>query len=162
MIDTTIYTNYTNYLIYGLGGMTLLQSVALGVLLKQRRHLDLSRLEGRLSRFGEALALLTDTTQSGFASIAGELERSGRRPAPTTSRAATSKRIVTAVKRGRSVQQVAADEQVSESEIRLHLGLAHPIARQADAVTTGTTVAHDTPARAARPRRRTANANVGA
>lgn len=160
MIDTI----YTNYVIYGLGGMTLLQSVALGVMLKQRRHFDVSRLEGRLSRFGEALALLTDTTQSGFASIAGELalERTGRRPAPAASRAVTSKRIVTAVRRGRTVQQVAADEQVSESEIRLHLGLANPIAQPADTATTGRLVAHDTPVRAARPRRRTAGAKVGA
>lgn len=159
MIDTTIYTDYV---IYGLGGMTLLQSVALGVLLKQRRNLDLSRLEGRLSRFAEALALLTDTTQSGLASIAGELERAGRRPAPAASRATTSKRIVTAVRRGRTVQQVAADEQVSESEIRLHLGLATPTAAPATTTRTGALVAHDAPARVARPRRRAATAQVGA
>lgn len=158
MIDTID----THYVIYGLGGMTLLQSVALGLLLKQRRGLDLSRLEGRLSRFGEALALLTDTTQSGFASIAGELARTGQRPAPAASRTATSKRIVTAVRRGRTVQQVAAAEQVSESEIRLHLGLASPIAEQIDTATTGTPVAHDKPARATRPRRRAAHASVGA
>lgn len=157
-----IETINTDYVIYGLGGMTLLQTLALGLLLKQRRSLDLSRLEGRLSRFGEALALLTDTTQSGLATIAGELERTGQRPAPAASRAATSKRIVTAVRRGRTVQQVAADEQVSESEIRLHLGLAHPVKPHADAAPNGTPVAHDKPARATRPRRRAAHANVGA
>ena len=80
----------TNYVIYGLGGMTLLQGVALGVLLRRRGHADLSRLEGRLARFGEALALLTDTTQTGFASIAGELGRTDRRPTPEPARAATS------------------------------------------------------------------------
>lgn len=154
MIDTI----GTHYVIYGLVGMTVLQSVGLGVLLRRRRDLDLSRLEGRLSRFGEALALLTDTTQSGFASIAGELERTDRRAVPATTRAATSKRIATAVRRGRTVQQIAADEQVSESEIRLHLGLANPFAVAAGTATPHTPVAHDTPARPTRARRRTATA----
>lgn len=151
----------TNYVIYGLGGMTLLQGVALGVLLRRRGHADLSRLEGRLARFGEALALLTDTTQTGFASIAGELGRTDRRPTPEPARAATSKRIVTAVRRGRTVQQVAADERVSESEIRLHLGLANPFTGTGGATAAAAPVAHDAPARPARKPRRTA-AKVGA
>lgn len=154
MIDTI----GTHYVIYGLVGMTVLQSVGLGVLLRRRRDLDLSRLEGRLSRFGEALALLTDTTQSGFASIAGELERTDRRAVPPTTRAATSKRIATAVRRGRTVQQIAADEQVSESEIRLHLGLANPFAVAAGPAVPQAPVAHDTPVRPSRARRRTATA----
>lgn len=158
-----IETIGTHYVIYGLVGMTMLQSVGLGVLLlRRRRDLDLSRLEGRLSRFGEALALLTDTTQSGFASIAGELERTDRRPVPTTTRAATSKRIATAVRRGRTVQQIAADERVSESEIRLHLGLATPFEMATASAPPGHPVAHDTPTRPTRARRRTAPADARA
>lgn len=152
---------YTNYVIYGLGGTTLLQAVALGVLLRQRRNWDLSRLDGRLSRFGEALALLTDTTQSGFATIAGELERSGRQPAASTSRTAASKRIVASVRRGQSVQQVAADEQVSESEVRLHLGLANPFATSATDTATAAPVVHDRPTRP-RPSRRVTSRQAGA
>lgn len=107
-----------------LGGMALLQLVALGVLLRRRTDLDLSRVETRLAHFGEALALLTDTTQAGFTSVASELEQSDRKAARPPNRATASKRIVGAVRRGRSIQDVAADEAVSESEIRLHLGLA--------------------------------------
>lgn len=113
-----------NYAIAVLGGMTLLQLVALGLLLRRRNDLDLSRVETRLAHFGEALALLTDTTQAGFTSVAAELEQPDRKAVRTPNRAAVSKRIVGAVRRGRSIQDVAADEAVSESEIRLHLGLA--------------------------------------
>jgi hypothetical protein len=42
------------------------------------------------------------------------------RPRP---RAATQRRMATASRRGRSVQDIAADEQVSEGEVRLRLQL---------------------------------------
>ncbi len=112
------------YALIALGAIAVLQVVLLGLLLKRRRELDLSRVEQRLAHFGEALALLTDTAQTGFTSVAAELERAGsRRPAPVN-RAAATKRIVGAARKGRSVQDIAANEDVSESEIRLHLGLA--------------------------------------
>jgi hypothetical protein len=155
----------TVYLLGGLSVVAVLQLIATAVLLRRRRDLDLTRLEGRLSHFAEALALLTDTTQSGFASVAAELERPGRRRAPSTSRAATSRRIVSAVQTGRSVQDIAADEHVSESEIRLHLGLAEDLLTVA-AATAGegawetapvAATAHDRPAKA---RRRAASGNA--
>lgn len=112
------------YALIALGAIAVLQVVLLGLLLRRRRELDLSRVEQRLAHFGEALALLTDTAQTGFTSVAAELERAGsRRPAPVN-RAAATKRIVGAARKGRSVQDIAANEDVSESEIRLHLGLA--------------------------------------
>jgi hypothetical protein len=43
------------------------------------------------------------------------------------SRAAASRRILGAAKQGCSVQDIAASEDVSESEIRLHLGLAEDL-----------------------------------
>ena len=116
--------------IYGLialAGLNLLQVGLLVVVMRRRQDLDLTRLEQRLAHFGEALALLTDTTQAGFASVASELERTGARRTTTTSRAAASRRIVGAAKKGRSIQDIAASEDVSESEIRLHLGLAEEI-----------------------------------
>lgn len=115
------------YAIYALCGVSVLQCVALIVLLKRRRDLDLARIETRLSHFAEALALLTDTTQSGFASVAAELERGSLRKTPGASRAATSKRIVSAARKGRSIQDIAAQEEISESEIRLTLGLAEEL-----------------------------------
>ena len=50
-----------------------------------------SRLGERLNRFAEALALLTDTTEAGLATVANELEQSGRRRASrTAARASTA------------------------------------------------------------------------
>lgn len=112
------------YAVIALGAIGSLQVVLLGLLLRRRGEVDLSRVEQRLAHFGEALALLTDTTQTGFTSVAAELARTGSRRAPVTNRAAATKRIVGAVRKGRSVQDIAATEDISESEIRLHLGLA--------------------------------------
>jgi hypothetical protein len=84
-----------------------------------------ARLGDRLNRFAEALALLTDTTEAGLATVANELEQSGRRRASrTAARASTARRISTAAVRGRSVEEIAALEALSESEIRLHLHMA--------------------------------------
>lgn len=143
-----------NYALMGLGGVSVLQLVALLVLLRRRKALDLSRIDARLAHFGEALALLTDTTQTGFASVAAELERSGGRRAPVVSRAATSKRIVGAAKRGRSIQDIAASEEVSESEIRLHLGLASELPAE-------TGMVHDAARPKAASRRRMGTLNIG-
>jgi hypothetical protein len=115
------------YALIALGATSLVQLVLTGLLLRRRRETDLSRVEQRLAHFGEALALLTDTAQTGFTSVALQLERAGDRRAPVTSRAAATRRIVGAARKGRSVQDIAANEEVSESEIRLHLGLASDI-----------------------------------
>jgi hypothetical protein len=115
------------YVLAALSVASAAQLVLIAWLLKRRRDLDLTRIEQRLTHFGEALALLTDTAQTGFASVASELERAGGRRAPAVSRAAASRRILGAAKQGRSVQDIAASEDVSESEIRLHLGLAEDL-----------------------------------
>ncbi|HEV8210288.1 MAG TPA: hypothetical protein VGP77_09215 [Vicinamibacterales bacterium] len=84
-----------------------------------------ARLNERLSHFAEALALLTDTTETGLSNVAAELERSGhRRAARSVSRGAAAKRIVTAARRGQAIGDIAANEAMSESEIRLHLSMA--------------------------------------
>ena len=110
--------------------LCVLQLSSLIVLLRQRRAAPPAGIEARLAHFVDALALLTDTTQTGFASIAAELERSGRVRTPSAGRAAASKRIVGAARRGRSLRDIAADEDVSESEVRLHLGFAEDLMDQ--------------------------------
>jgi len=112
--------------IYAVTALTLIvfaQTVALWRI--SRGMSGVARLGDRLSRFAEALALLTDTTEAGLANVANELEQTGRRRA---SRAAatrsTARRISTAAGRGRSVEDIAALEALSESEIRLHLHMA--------------------------------------
>lgn len=78
----------------------------------------------RIEQLTSALELLTDTTESGFVNVATELTRVGARPAtPAAGRRAVTERIVTAMRDGRALADVAADEGLSESEVRLHLGL---------------------------------------
>jgi hypothetical protein len=109
----------TTYLMIALTVATLVQSALLcRVWTLARRD---SRTNERLSHFAEALALLTDTTEAGLSNVALELEATRRRTPRASSRAATAKRIATAVRKGRSMDDIVAAEAISESEIRLHL-----------------------------------------
>src|SRR5919109_1214325 len=93
----------------------LLQAIlALRLIATQRL---VTKLNARLVHQGEALSLLTDTSESGFGAIARELERLGtaaRKPAIAT-------RVAQAAKQGRTIEEIAAAEQVSEAEVRLRL-----------------------------------------
>lgn len=77
----------------------------------------------RLSHFADALSLLTDTTEQGFAGLTATIADSGRKGPLKNMTKGTTKRIVAAVKGGRSIAAVAAAERLSESEVRLHLEL---------------------------------------
>jgi hypothetical protein len=94
-------------------------------------------LDRRLAHFADALALLTDTTETGLANLATELEQSARRrgarpaaggsarsSARSTTPKATSRRIVTATRCGKPIAEIAAAEGMSESEVMLHLGMS--------------------------------------
>jgi hypothetical protein len=91
------------------------------------------RMEDKLAHFGDALTLLTETTEGGFRAVAMELDRAShttgtgtaKKPAPRP----TSARISAAAKRGRSIEEIAATEQVSEGEVRLRLHLAKQAAQ---------------------------------
>jgi hypothetical protein len=124
---------------YALAGLTLVilaQTVVTWRLSTRIRAAE--RLDRRLSHFAEALALLTDTTETGLANVATELEQAGRRrgsrPAATanehrsasrsTRPKATARRIATATRGGTPVGEIAAAEGMSESEVLLHLGMS--------------------------------------
>jgi hypothetical protein len=108
---------------YVAASLALISLFEAALLLRSRRTRLDDRTDDRLAHFAEALALLTDTTEAGFANIATELQ-SGQRVSRTSSRGATAKRITTAVKRGATLGEIASKESLSESEIRLHLGLS--------------------------------------
>jgi hypothetical protein len=102
-------------------------------------------LEERVARLTEALTLLTDTTEAGFRTVSEQLAAI-REPAVTpvrkpaaAPRRTTTGRVVRAARRGQSVTEIAAAEQVSEGEVRLRLHLADA-ARQKQEV-------HDAPLR---------------
>jgi hypothetical protein len=89
---------------------------------------SIERMQTRLSHFAEALALLTDTTEAGLAAVAGEIDRPTRRRAPRASaRNPRTRRIVSEIGRGRSLDEIAADEGLSTSEVRLHLDLSKDV-----------------------------------
>jgi len=107
----------------GLAVLSVAQLVLIARLLRSARVA--AKADERVTLLTAALALLTDTTEEGFVNVATELERVGARPLPpSATRRATTRRIATAVRKGRAVEDIAIAEALSESEVRLHLGLA--------------------------------------
>jgi hypothetical protein len=107
------------------GGLMLALLVAAVVLLWQQRR-TMRSLDGRVAHLSAAMALLTDTLEGGLHDVAREVSRLAAQPpasAPVEPRArvATQRRVRGAAKRGRSVREIAADERMSEGEIRLML-----------------------------------------
>ena len=98
-----------------------------------RRMAELSHFRERLSRLADGLALLTDTTEAGMETLARELQQLSRRPAPARSsgRSAVGKRVVAAARKGSDPAEIAGEERLSESEVRLHLSLAESLQREA-------------------------------
>jgi hypothetical protein len=93
------------------------------------QHRRIARFGDRLAHLTSAVSLLTDTVEGGLRDMAQEIERLGApaRPAAKTktkARASTQRRVSTAARRGRSVQDIAAKEKMSESEVRLRLQMA--------------------------------------
>lgn len=105
-------------------GIAAVMQIALMVQLARAQRTAL-RSGKRVEQLTAALELLTDTAEAGFVNVATELERVGARPmaAPPTRRAITQ-RIVAAVRQGQTMARIAASEGLSESEVRLHIGLA--------------------------------------
>lgn len=106
-------------------GLAVLGIVQIALLWKVARSTRAAaEATARVAQLTSALELLTDTTEEGFVNVAAELGRLGAKPlAPAASRRATTKRIAAAARRGRSVEDIAVAESLSESEVRLHLGL---------------------------------------
>ena len=101
--------------------MLLLQTVLAWRLIATQRALE--RVQTRLANQGEALSLLTDTSENGFGAIARELDRLAM-PQLKSSRRPSTQRVATAARKGRSVTDIAASERVSEGEVRLRLSMA--------------------------------------
>jgi hypothetical protein len=121
------------------------QSVLLWRLLKALGGVQ--RLDEKFGHFGDALSLLTETTESGFKAVAAELSRTS----PTAEAAMnaakktprlSSARITSAARRGRTVPEIAAAEELSEGEVRLRLHLAKQAA-QTKSPRVPASVAHD-------------------
>lgn len=104
--------------------LAVLNALQLTLLVRLSRRLTTNdRGQERLAHFAEALTLLTDTTEQGLANVAASLNAVGQKPATRSTTKATTRRIVTAVKKGKPIAAIAEAESMSESEIRLHLEL---------------------------------------
>jgi hypothetical protein len=91
------------------------------------------KLDEKLGHYSDALSLLTETTESGFKAVAAELDRTAARPNDGPAKAAikkampapsTAARISAAARKGRTVPEIAAAEELSEGEVRLRLHMS--------------------------------------
>ena len=95
-----------------------------------RRLQELSLVRERVSRLADGLALLTDTTEAGLATLIKEVEQLGGRrksSSKASSRSSVAKRVTAAVEKGEKVAEIATTEGLSESEVRLHLSMAKSV-----------------------------------
>ncbi len=111
----------TTMQVAGVGSVLLVQLFLAWRLIVTTRALD--RVQARMAHQGEALSLLTDTSENGFSAIARELDRLAT-PDAKPARRPSTRRVATAARKGRTVADIAAEERVSEGEVRLRLGLA--------------------------------------
>lgn len=87
---------------------------------RQRRLIE--RLDDRLTHLHAGLSLLTNTTEDGLRGVALEVARlAGTAETRPKAVASARQRIASAAGHGKSVQDIAATEQVSEGEVLLHL-----------------------------------------
>jgi len=94
-----------------------------------RRLGELSNIRERMSRLADGLALLTDTTEAGLATLAAQVDQINRTngfAAKAASRSVVQKRVKDAARRGDRISKIAAHEALSESEVGLHLALSGP------------------------------------
>jgi hypothetical protein len=89
-----------------------------------RQQAGIDRLDDRVAHLVAGTSLLTDTTEGALRDIAHEIGRlaAGAEGLARTG-AAGQRRIATAARRGRTVRDIAATEELSEGEVMLHLQL---------------------------------------
>jgi hypothetical protein len=88
-----------------------------------------NRMGERITHLADALSLLTETSESGFGAVAGELERQRVTPRRSNTRSVAT-RVANAARRGRTTREIAVVEQMSEGEVHLRLHLAESAARE--------------------------------
>jgi hypothetical protein len=83
-----------------------------------------ARLEDKVGHLGDALSILTETSEAGFKAIAEELTRRAVAPTPSARSKTPIARLRAAARKGTSIADIAAAEHMSEGEVRLRLHLA--------------------------------------
>lgn len=114
-------------MVWVVGTLVAVTMVSVGMTLRLWHRVQRLETAGaRLHRLGDAVTLLSETAEAGFATVAQEIERLQQTPVTRTAgtRTTVARRVVRAAGRGESVEQIARREALSEGEIRLHLALA--------------------------------------
>lgn len=107
--------------------LALLTSMVVVLVLRLMRALRaVTHLEQQVTRLQEGTNLLTDTVELGFRQCGEELERlslqqTAARPTAAGAMRDMTERIRAASAQGRSVGEIAAQEDVAEGEVRLRL-----------------------------------------
>ena len=106
--------------------LTVLSAVQAWLLWRLSRMVaSTARLEDKVGHLADALSMLTETSEAGFKAIADELtRRQAAAPMPASRARTPIARLKAAVKKGTSIAEIAAAEQMSEGEVRLRLHLA--------------------------------------
>ena len=106
--------------------LTVLSAVQAWLLWRLSRMVAASaRLEEKVSHLGDALSILTETSEAGFKAVADELTRRAvAAPMPAARSKTPIARLRAAVRKGTSIADIAAAEHMSEGEVRLRLHLA--------------------------------------
>lgn len=108
-----------------IGAACLLLIVQIGLLWKNLSVArSLRRSEERIGHLSDALALLTETSESGFRTMAAEIERLATSTGQKREARVSVSRLSAAARRGRSAADIAAAEGLSEGEVSLRLHLA--------------------------------------
>jgi hypothetical protein len=105
--------------------VSLVQAALLWRLVRLGR--DLRAYDERSAHLSDALSLLTETTEASFRAVALEVERLASTGASRATNRTSTRRVAAAARRGRSIQEIAAKEKVSEGEVRLRLHLAEDV-----------------------------------
>ncbi len=115
-------------LVVGVAGGVMLLLLVTGLVMLWLQRRKVRNLDGRVAHLSAAMALLTDTLEGGLHDVAREVSRLSAQPSAAAAAAAAprhrttaQRRVRGAAKRGPSVRDIAAAEQMSEGEVRLML-----------------------------------------
>ncbi|MEW5981051.1 MAG: hypothetical protein AB1806_01615 [Acidobacteriota bacterium] len=109
------------YLVACLAVVGAVQTVLLWRTTRRLRLVE--HLHDRVGRCTRGLGLLVETTEAGFTVLGAELAKTALRAARRPSSASATRRVARAAGAGKRVPEIAAEERMSEGEVRLRLSM---------------------------------------
>jgi hypothetical protein len=113
--------------VMGAAALVVVVTQGLSLWLTRQQRRGLNSLGERICGLTSATTLLTESTESAIRDVLNQLERQATINARASNTSTSKTRRVTgAARRGLTVKQIAAAEQMSEGEVRLRAKLAAP------------------------------------